>query len=272
MRFKLTLLGTTIPIGEAGAVLGRSRACNVRLDGEGVSRRHARLVVNDDIVLIEDLGSVLGVIVNGEPIADAQPLKNGDVITIGIHELRFSAQHSTRPPPRKGPTPLDRIWDNDEDECRDGEPTCRDSLVVMVTPDVANLLEAGRLEEAEHLFALAFDSTLNAVRRTRSVETTTNKAAATLALRLARASGRKRWVDSLLELQVAARRAPPVELLGELAATVEEVGTTKVEALRSCLGMARAGDLKPDDAADKALARLDEMASSIAADGGGYDE
>ncbi|RLB45120.1 MAG: hypothetical protein DRI90_28800 [Deltaproteobacteria bacterium] len=269
MRFNLILRGTTIPIGETGAVLGRSRACSVRLDGEGVSRRHARLQVKDNIVAIEDLGSVIGVLVNGELIADPRQLKSGDVITIGRHELQFSAQHSTRPPAPKERSPLDRIWDNDEGDYGDGPPTALDSLILLVAPHVAQLLEGGRVEKAEHYFEQPFVSTLNVVKRTRDIEPRTHREAATLALRLARASGRQRWVNDLLDLQVAAKRALPIDLLGELANTIAEVGTTNVEALRACLAMARDGSATPDAVDNQALARLDKMVSRIATDGTG---
>jgi pSer/pThr/pTyr-binding forkhead associated (FHA) protein len=269
MRFNLILGGTTIPIGETGAVLGRSVACSVRLDGEGVSRRHARLMVKDNFVLIEDLGSVIGVLVNGELIVGPQRLKGGDIITIGRHELGFSAQHSTRPPAPKGPKPLDSIWEGDENDYGDGAATALDSLILLVGPDVARLLEAGRVDKAERFFEQPFVSTLNAAKRTRDIEPRTNRQAATLALRLARATGRTRWVDSLLELQVAAKTALPVDLLGDLATTVNEVGATNVKALRSCIAMARGGSRKPDDVARKALTRLDKLVSRIAGDGGG---
>jgi pSer/pThr/pTyr-binding forkhead associated (FHA) protein len=43
-------------------VIGREPGCEVRLDVELVSRRHAQLTVNFDHVLIEDLGSSNGAV------------------------------------------------------------------------------------------------------------------------------------------------------------------------------------------------------------------
>ncbi|MBW2459378.1 MAG: FHA domain-containing protein [Deltaproteobacteria bacterium] len=267
MRFNLVLRGTAIPVGEAGAVLGRSLACTVRLDGDDVSRRHARILVADDIATIEDLGSVHGVRVNGEPLTGSKPLKNGDVITVGIHELRMSIEQSIRPPAAAGRGPLDAFWDDDEDDYGDGETTRRDCLVVLVGPDVAKLLEAGQVAEAARVFASAFDATLNVVKRTGELTDGANGEATVLALRLALATGEKRWVDQLLELQTAAKLAPPRPLLGELAAAVEEVGTTQIDALRACLDRARTDSPLADGAAVQALARLDESVRRLTADG-----
>lgn len=269
MRFNLVLRGTTIPVGEAGAVLGRSLACTVRLGGDDVSRRHARISVANDIATIEDLGSVHGLRVNGEPLAGRKPLKNGDVIAIGIHELRLSIEQSIRPPPGAGRGPLDAFWDDDEDDYGDGETTRRDCLVVLVGPDVAKLLDAGRVAEAARVFDSAFDGTLNQVKRTGELTDGANGEATVLALRLARATGEKRWVDQLLELQTAAKLAPPRELLGELAAAIEEVGTTQIDALRACLDRARTDSTPAEGATAEALARLDESVRRLTTAGKG---
>jgi len=257
MRFNLVLRDTAIPVGEAGAVLGRSRACTVRLEGDEVSRRHARIEVVDGIATIEDLGSVHGVRVNGEPVTGRRPLKHNDRITIGSHELRLQIEHSVRPPPRTGPKPLDRFWDDDEDDYGDGETTRRDCLVVLVGPDVAKLLAAGQVEEATRVFDPAFDATLNVVRRTGQLTHGANAQATELTLQLARATGDRRWVDLLLELQTAAKLAPPPPHLEELAAVVEELGTSRLEALGACVERARAS--VTEGAPVAALARLDAV-------------
>ncbi len=255
MRFNLVLRGTEIPIGEAGAVLGRSLACTVRLEGDAVSRRHARILLANNVAIIEDLGSVHGVRVNGQPVVGRKPLKHGDVITIGIHELGLSIEQSVLPPPGRGP--LDAFWDDDEDDYGDGETTRRDCLAVLVSPDVARLLAAGQVDEAARIFAPVFEATLNVVKRVGEMNDSANGQATQLALQLARATGESRWVDLVLDLQVAAKAAPPAPLLGELATAVEEVGTTRLAELGACLDRARSGSTPADGAASEALARLD---------------
>ena len=49
-------------------MLGRGTDCDLRLVDPGVSRHHAELRVEDDEVVLVDLGSTNGTFVNGEPV------------------------------------------------------------------------------------------------------------------------------------------------------------------------------------------------------------
>src|SRR5262245_57631912 len=89
MGFSLLYRGNALPL-RASAVIGRSPSCRILLEGPGVSRRHARIIITaDDEVMIEDLGSANGVFVNGERIGGAQVLAEGDWLTIGGHSLQL---------------------------------------------------------------------------------------------------------------------------------------------------------------------------------------
>ncbi|MEO6752767.1 MAG: FHA domain-containing serine/threonine-protein kinase, partial [Chthoniobacteraceae bacterium] len=50
-------------------VIGRTADCPIRVEADLVSRQHAKLILNYDHALIEDLGSSNGTHVNGQPIA-----------------------------------------------------------------------------------------------------------------------------------------------------------------------------------------------------------
>ena len=63
-------------------VLGRATGATVRLSDDGVSRNHAKLIVESGQVRIEDLGSANGTLVNGERVAGCS-LKDGDQIQLG---------------------------------------------------------------------------------------------------------------------------------------------------------------------------------------------
>jgi pSer/pThr/pTyr-binding forkhead associated (FHA) protein len=65
------------------AVIGRGRACDVRLDDPLVSRRHARMLGSEVGTGIEDLGSANGVYVNGERRSGITPLHPGDIVQLG---------------------------------------------------------------------------------------------------------------------------------------------------------------------------------------------
>src|SRR5512134_3429880 len=70
-------------------VIGRSPECQVVLKDFGISRQHARIVVDDDGVRILDLKSKNGTTVNGVPVMEAA-LKDGDRILLGKFQLTFS--------------------------------------------------------------------------------------------------------------------------------------------------------------------------------------
>jgi hypothetical protein len=84
--------GKRMPVGPGGAVIGRSRECDIVLQDSNVSRRHAEVRPSGgDGWTIADLGSTNGVKVNGRTIGSA-PLRPGDEITVGTVEVRFEVE------------------------------------------------------------------------------------------------------------------------------------------------------------------------------------
>lgn len=69
-------------------VVGRDPGCAVWVDVPGVSRRHARIIV-DDAAVVEDLDSKNGTFVDGQPVRGARPLTDGAVVRFGPVEMRF---------------------------------------------------------------------------------------------------------------------------------------------------------------------------------------
>lgn len=84
--------GRTAIVGSAGAVIGRSRECDVVLDDANVSRRHAEIRPSGGSWIVLDLGSTNGVKVNGRRIAGPQSLKSGDSLELGSSQLTFEVQ------------------------------------------------------------------------------------------------------------------------------------------------------------------------------------
>jgi len=83
-------LGHSKPIGQE-ILVGRARECGLVLADMMVSSRHARLTRQaDGRYVLEDLGSTNGTRVNGQPLAGAWKLGEGDKIYLGEAVLRFS--------------------------------------------------------------------------------------------------------------------------------------------------------------------------------------
>ena len=77
-----------IPPG--GALVGRSRECDVVLADANVSRRHAEVLpAAAGAWTIADLGSTNGVVVNGRRIQGTAQLQPGDRIALGTAEIAF---------------------------------------------------------------------------------------------------------------------------------------------------------------------------------------
>jgi hypothetical protein len=72
-----------------GALLGRGDQADIRLEDGFASARHARLIPQGDVMVLEDLGSTNGTYLNGEPLRGPQPLHAGDRIRIGDTEFSF---------------------------------------------------------------------------------------------------------------------------------------------------------------------------------------
>jgi pSer/pThr/pTyr-binding forkhead associated (FHA) protein len=72
-----------------GALLGRGEQADIQLEDGFASSRHARLVPQGDVMVLEDLGSTNGTYLNGEPLRGPQPLHAGDRIRIGDSEFSF---------------------------------------------------------------------------------------------------------------------------------------------------------------------------------------
>jgi hypothetical protein len=84
--------GRRMVVGRTGAVIGRSRDCDIVLADANISRRHAEVLPTEDGWSINDLGSTNGVAVNGRRIARAAPLRAGDEIELGTTRLRFELE------------------------------------------------------------------------------------------------------------------------------------------------------------------------------------
>ncbi|MFO0679629.1 MAG: DUF4388 domain-containing protein [Polyangiaceae bacterium] len=76
-------------------IVGRSSDLDMVLVEDMVSRKHARIAMQQDQIWIEDLGSTNGTFVNGEKIKRAR-LKEGDRVLIGTSILKVIAGDAPR--------------------------------------------------------------------------------------------------------------------------------------------------------------------------------
>lgn len=93
--------GGEFPLGEGQEiVVGRSSDLDMVLVEEMVSRRHARIRMQDGVIHIEDLDSTNGTFVNGEKI-QATELREGDRVLIGTSILKVVSVGVEEPDSRR---------------------------------------------------------------------------------------------------------------------------------------------------------------------------
>jgi pSer/pThr/pTyr-binding forkhead associated (FHA) protein len=80
--------GMEYEVGE-GAIMGRGDQAEIRLEDPFASSRHARLVRQGAVIVIEDLGSTNGTYLNEELLSGPQPLHPGDRVRIGDSEFTY---------------------------------------------------------------------------------------------------------------------------------------------------------------------------------------
>lgn len=70
------------PLEADKAILGRRQDCQLRIPTKDVSRQHCALLVDDDVLIVKDLGSSNGTYVNDKRIAETE-LEPGDRLRVG---------------------------------------------------------------------------------------------------------------------------------------------------------------------------------------------
>ena len=83
-------VGKSFPLGPSN-ILGRSlENCEIALNDSFLSSQHARLELQGDIWVLEDLRSTNGTFVNDMEVRDTAIVEQGDVIRVGRVELRLA--------------------------------------------------------------------------------------------------------------------------------------------------------------------------------------
>lgn len=99
--------GQRLFIDGAEFIMGRDEGCDLVIPDRQVSRRHARIRLEGERYLVEDLGSKNGTFVNGQEVHGPSPLQDGDEIQIALCcKLAFVDAEATAPvlfdEPRQG--------------------------------------------------------------------------------------------------------------------------------------------------------------------------
>ena len=75
--------GKSFMLSKSEIVIGRDVNVDVVINTAEVSRRHARLYLDGNVYVLEDLGSTNGTFVNGQRLTTPVSLRSGDLIMLG---------------------------------------------------------------------------------------------------------------------------------------------------------------------------------------------
>lgn len=123
-------------------IIGRKTDSDIRIENLAVSGHHAKLLTIFDDSFLEDLNSTNGTYVNGQSISK-HPLKNGDLIAIGKHELRYINDNESVDSDEK--TVLIRPQ-GDRQQLNTSEPKPQDEILEPNIPLKEAILASARLQ------------------------------------------------------------------------------------------------------------------------------
>ena len=101
-------------------IVGRAPDNEIYVKSKFVSRHHAQLISDDDGCIIEDLNSTNGVFV-GEKQIKKYRLQDGDIVSLGVHELVYSDLRETAVADSDDAADEDQIDSSDEEASAVGE-------------------------------------------------------------------------------------------------------------------------------------------------------
>lgn len=100
-----------LKIGTGVMTVGRQQDCQLRIASSQVSRKHCQIFEKKGLLLVKDLGSSNGTLVNGKKIADQRVLEPGDELTVGSVKFRVERQDDTVLMPGSSPPPQGKSGD-----------------------------------------------------------------------------------------------------------------------------------------------------------------
>lgn len=105
-RFSVFVENRHIQLREGENLIGRVPGASLFINSPQVSRRHARITVEDGNAYLEDQGSKNGTLLNGRPVWERERLQDGDRIFLGdgTMTMRFIEDGS-----KDQPEPMDII-------------------------------------------------------------------------------------------------------------------------------------------------------------------
>lgn len=228
-RFRLLWGSRNLELEQGELLFGRGDECALQTDDPLVSREHARIIVTEDQIRIEDLASRNGVVVNGSKIAQNTLLSPGDRIRIGGQDLTLLPGRATG------------SWSEPP------VPTQRFDALGVLGELAQKAMALNRFDEAERLVEGPFQQLVDDLASARKVSPALVAQATDLAVQLAAATLKREWIERLIALYSALGRPWPAEVIDALYETARRVSGVDRAALRTYVEKLKTAQLGPAD-------------------------
>jgi len=238
-----------LAITSGEVVIGRSVDCDVVLHDVLVSRHHAKIIVRDDEVVVEDLLSANGVYVNDARVERTRRLHDGDRILVATRELSAFALKSTVRPVAANSSARPAVTSSSREQPVQQQvaaplpappgPTERAVPFLILGKMVEKFIVQGRVSDAERVIHDHMMRVLEGARGGLIVPQEVCDAAGEQAMKLARASGRVRWVDYAIELHARSRRLMTDSVIESLAIALSVVPPCDAQLFRHYMEVLR---------------------------------
>jgi hypothetical protein len=256
----LKIRNRVIPIAKAEIVMGRAVDCDVVLDGPLVSRRHARILVSEAGMTVEDLGSRNGVQVDGKTITGPTPIQKGSRVVAGdealvvveldaemkrrVTAVDFRSAHTMRFDQATQPEPFfakPKIVEAEDP----GENTLRAQSFELLSAVSDKALAMGRGEDAERVLGGVLADALRDAQKQGKLPDGIGEKAARYAVKLAQATGKASFIDYVFRLYMALKEPVPLPIVDDMYTVLRKVRGIDRRLLGDYLDLLRSKNLGP---------------------------
>lgn len=246
-------------------LLGRGPKSTIVLDDALVSRTHAKIVVENGAVTIEDMGSANGVLVNGERLDKKRTLVNADRVVLGQQSFTLLLQAgSVRSEPRVSTRAVRGTLDSNPVEPDRIGPTRRGDALDLLCGVAEKVLALGRGDEAERILSSYLRNMLQVARAKGDVDILAAEKAVTYAVRISEVTGKGTWIDYVFDLYAVRRRPLPASIVERLYETVRKVTPVSANAFRHYLLALRSAEPEMGPAERFLVRRIEGLEAFVA--------
>lgn len=233
-----------VPIDGGETIIGRGDGCHVIINESLVSRRHARVLIENGRPCIEDLGSANGTFVNQQRLHGRAVLFPGDHVFIGTCEMELvrriiedrptlvDLEAEQRPTPDSGIGPFHKVSTPAPstsaemratipyaDTLRPNEQATADVDAFEYLGRLADkMFTMGRVDAARRILSSHLDELLEGARGGRPLTPALVDSAGRYAVKLANETLDGKWVDVAVEIHLLACRPMREDTVQQLSA------------------------------------------------------